>query len=77
MEECWHADDLPKINAIPWSMHERPETEVRLPAEDNGAARQASQQQMGISKADLDKYGYTVGCSQCRRFEEYVIPKQS
>ena len=30
---------------------------------------------MPTPKADLDKYGYTVGCPQCRHFEEYGVSK--
>ena len=70
-----------RSRATPWSLHERPEGEVRFrePAAEQadapGATCQASQRQMRISKADLDKSGYTLGCPQCRHFEEYGVCK--
>ena len=72
---------MAQVQATPWSLHERPEVEVRFrePAAEQadapGATRQASLRQMQISKADLDKYEYTVGCPQCRHFEEYGVSK--
>ena len=72
---------MAQVQATPWSLHERPEVEVRFrePATEHAdapeATRSASLRQMRISKADLDKYGYTVGCPQCRHFAEYGVCK--
>ena len=69
------------MQATPWSLHEHSEVEVRFrePAAEQadapGPTRQASLRQMLISKAYVDKYGYTVGCPQCRHFEEYGVSK--
>ena len=80
-EERWRADEVAQVQATPWSVHERPEVEVRFrePAAERadapGATRQASLRQMRISKADLGKYVYIVGCPLCRHFEEYGVSK--
>ena len=76
-KERWCAETVAKLQSTPWSLHERPEQEVRFheAADATGAdpatAPPPSLRKMRINKADLDKYGYTVDCPQCRRTEEH------
>ena len=78
MEHRWCADTLSQVQATPWSLHEKPEPEVRFreaaPAEASGDVQVAPRQalrRLKINKADLDKYGYSVDCQQCRHVELY------
>ena len=76
-KERWCAETVAKLQSTPWSLHERPEQEVRFresadtAGADPATAPPPSLRKMRINKADLDKYGYTVDCPQCRHTEEH------
>ena len=78
-KERWCADTVAKLQSTPWSLHERPEPEVRFHEPASGThsgaepatAAPPALRRMRINKADLDKYGYTVDCPQCRHTEEH------
>ena len=79
--ERWCADSCARIQATPWSLYEKPEPEVRFnePATEGGAVSSDDHvpalRRMRINKADLDRFGYTVGCPQCRHTEEHGLAK--
>ena len=83
VENRWCAETLSGIKATPWSLYERPEPEVRFreptdqtTGDEPRTASLPSLRAMRINKKDLDKYGYTVECRQCRHIEEYGVIKQ-
>ncbi len=77
IEERWCADTAAKLTATPWSLYERPAPEARFndPAlardEPVPVAAPPAVRRMRINKSDLETYGYTAGCPQCRHAQAY------
>ena len=78
IEHRWCADTLSQVQATPWSLYAKPESEVRFhepaPGGSSGDVETAARpalRRMRINKADLDKYGYTAECPTCRHVELY------
>ena len=81
IEERWCADAAARLTATPWSLYERPAAEARFnePAtaheEAVPVAAPPAIRRMRINKRDLEVYGYTAGCPQCRHTQAYGTSK--